>query len=319
MIIGTQNTEHRTQTYRLTFISTCTNTGGNHVNQKGSALIITILLITILTGLVVDFVYKVYIDSSSLSNWSNAQRASLIAKSGQAIAAELIREIKKEDYTDKREVEIPITQDFGAGTSLSIVIEDENSKFNINSIIFDNGEEDKNAVSSLKKLLEYLNINPSLALSIADWIDPDSEPRLYNSENIAKNDFLWSIDELKLIEGIDKNIFDKISPYMRVSVNSDKLININTAELPVLVSLHNDMTETLAKNIIDYRKTTPFERKGDVTNVSGLEGLGIDINARINVKPSIFRVTTKATVNEITRIVESIVDSSNKIQFWREG
>jgi general secretion pathway protein K len=106
---------------------------------------------------------------------------------------------------------------------------------------------------------------------------------------------------------------------MRVSVNSDKLININTAELPVLVSLHNDMTETLAKNVIDYRETTPFENYGDVTNVSGLGGLGIDFNSRITFRASNFRITTRATVNEITRIIESVIDSSAKIHFWREG
>lgn len=287
--------------------------------QKGSALIITLLLITILTGLVVDFVYEVYIDSSSLSNWGNAQRASLIAKSGQVLGGEFIREVIKENYTDQREVELPLIYDFGAGTILTITIEDENSRFNVNSLIYDNGTEDEGAISSLKKLFEYLNINPSLALSIADWIDPDSEPRLYNSENFAKNDFLCSINELKLIEGIDKNVFDKISPFMRVSTNIDKLININTAELPVLVSLHNDMTETLAKNIIDYRKITPFKNYGDVTNVSGLGGVGIDFNNKITFRASSFRITARATVNEITRIIESVTDSSVKIHFWREG
>jgi len=288
-------------------------------DQKGSALIITLLLITILTGLVVDFVYEVYIDSSTLSNWGNAQRASFIAKSGQALGAEFIREIKKENYTDKREVELPVTQDFGAGTSLTIIIEDENSRFNINSLIYDNGEENKDAISSLKKLLEYLNINPNLALSIADWIDPDSEPRLYNSENFAKNDFLWSIDELRLIEGIDKNIFEKISPYMRASVYSDNKVNINSAQIPVLISLHPDMTETLAKNIIDHRESYPFESTDKVQNVSGMESIGQSFIGKHTVKAYNFRITTRATVNEITRVVESVIDSSDKIRFWREG
>jgi general secretion pathway protein K len=286
-------------------------------NNDGSALIITLLLITILTGLVVDFVYKVYIDSSSLSNWGNAQRASLIAKSGQVLGAEFIRDIKDEKYTDKREVELPVEQDFGPGVILSIKIEDENSRFNVNSLIYDNGTENENAITSLKKLLEYLNINPSIALSIADWIDPDSEPRLYNSENLAKNDFLWAVDELRLIEGIDKNVFDKISPYMTVSGNS--IVNINTAELPVLVSLDNDMTEILAKNIIDHRKSYPFEDPGKVQNVSGMETIGQRLLGKITVKASSFRITTRATVNEITRIIESVIDSSAKIQFWREG
>jgi general secretion pathway protein K len=291
--------------------------GQSILNQKGSALIITLLLITILTGLVVDFVYEVYIDSSTLSNWGNAQRASFIAKSGQTISAELIEDIKKETYTDKREVEFPVEQNFGPNINLIIKIEDENSRFNVNSIIYANGMTNEEALSSLKKLLEYLNINPNLALSIADWIDPDSEPRLYNSENFAKNDFLWSVDELRLIEGMDKNTFDKISPYMTVFGNN--IVNINTAELPVLVSLHNDMTETLAKNIIDYRKSYPFENTNNVQNVSGMESIGPLLMGKITVKSTDFRITARATVNEITRIVESVIDSSDNIHFWREG
>lgn len=301
--------KHEIKTDLSKFIIQCSN-------QKGSALIITLLLITILTGLVVDFVYEVYIDSSALSNWGNAQRASLIAKSGQTLSAEFIRNIKDEKHTDIREVALPVPQVFGPEVSLTVIIKDENALFNINSIIWPNGVTNEAALSSLKKLLEYLNINPSLSMSIADWIDPDSEPRLFDSEHAAKNTFLWSVDELKLIKGIDQGIFDKISPYITVFGNN--LININTAELPVLVSLSTDMTENLAQQIIDYRKTTPFESIGAINNVSGLEGIGIDMS-KLDVKASSFRVKAIATVNEITRIVESVIDTSAKIHFWREG
>jgi general secretion pathway protein K len=286
-------------------------------NNAGSALIITLLLITILTGLVVDFVYEVYIDSSALSNWSNAQRAAFIARSGQTISGEFINTVKDETYTDIGELFLPVEQDLGPDITLSVKIEDENAKFNVNSIVYPNGLINEKALSSLKKLFEYLNINPSLALSIADWIDPDSEPRLLDSEDTAKNSFLWSINELKLVGGMEKDTFIKISPYVTVFGNS--LVNINTAELPVLVSLSDNMTELLAKNIIDHRESTPFESIATVSNVSGLEGIGIDMQSRITVKASSFRVTAIATVSEITRIVESILDSSRKVQFWREG
>ncbi|RJR22495.1 MAG: general secretion pathway protein GspK [Nitrospiraceae bacterium] len=324
MMPDMENTEHRSQiSDTLVLFSPPGEQGCSRENQKGSALIITLLLVTILTGLVVDFVYEVYIDSSSLSNWSNAQRASLIAKSGQAISAEFIRDIKDEKYTDKRQVELPVEQDFGPGTGLSIIIEDENSKFNINSIIYEqSGATDDEALASLKKLLEYLNINPNLALSIADWIDPDSEPRLYNSENYAKNDFLWSVDELRWVEGINKEIYDKISPYMTVYKNINILkpqININTAQMPVLMSLHPDMTETLAKNIIEHRESYPFENNPDILNVSGMNSIGTLIQGKITVKCTDFRTTSRATVNEITRVIESVTDSSSKIHFWREG
>ncbi len=289
-------------------------------NQKGSALIITLLLISILTALVVDFVYDVHIDSSSVSNWSNAQKASLISKSGQNMSTLYITEIKLSDYSDQQVVEMPSDYNFGPGTFLTIKIEDENSKFNINSIIEPNGNTNKEKLASLNKLFDFLDINPDLALLIADWIDPDSEPRLTNSEDNAKNAFLWSADELRLIEGIN-DIFDTIQPYITVHESRVSLVhqvNINTAEIPVLVSLHPDMTETLAQNIIDERINFPFESTAQVQNVPGMENIGPLLLGKISVKSSNFRITTRATVNEITRIIESVIDTSMNVHFWRE-
>ncbi len=291
-------------------------------NRKGSALIITVLLITILTGLVMDFVYDVYIDSSSLSNWGNAQKASLIAESGQTLAALFIEEVSENSFTDTREVNLPVDHNFGRDIQLTVVIEDENAKFNINSIILPNGVTDEEALAILKKLLEYLNINPDLSLFIADWIDPDSEPRLADSEYISKNAPLWSADELALIEGFDSNTFEKIRPYITVYKNINSLVsqvNINTAQLPVLLSLHRDMTESLAGQIIDYRETTPFESASAIVSVSGLETIGVDILNSITVQSSNFRVVSQATVDEIMRVTESVIDTSLKIHFWREG
>jgi len=285
-------------------------------SQRGSALIITVLIVTILVALVVEFAYEVYIDTSALSNWTNAQKASLIAKSGQTLSAKYLEEARKSLYTYEPEVELPVEKDFGANTRLIIRIEDENAKFNINRIIYQDGKVNEDVFPLLKKLFEYLSINPKLADAIADWIDSDGIPRegLTDSENNAKNALLQSIDELKLIPGIDKITFDKISPY--ITVYGNNLINVNTAKLPVLMTLHKDMTETLAKRIIDYRDTSPFEDKKHVQRVSGMESIGQVI--KIEVKSSNFRVTAKATVNEITRIIESVVDISGNIQLWRE-
>lgn len=287
------------------------------LNQKGSALIITLLIVTILVALTVEFAYDVYIDTSALSNWSNAQKASLIAKSGQTLSARYLTEIKNYSYTNIRAIELPVEKDFGPGAELMIRIEEENSKFNINSIIYPNGMTNEEALSSLKKLFKHLNINPDLPLIIADWIDPDNEPRLADSEDTVKNNFLWCVDELKSIGSVDKEIFNAISPFITVHGNGQ--VNINTAELPVLVSLSPDMTEDLAKRIIDYRESTPFDNKSHIVRVSGLEAIGIKILSRITVKGSSFKVVSLAKTNEIQRIIESVMDTSMKIKFWREG
>lgn len=283
---------------------------------NGSALIITLLLVAVLVALVTNFVYEVYMDSSALSNWSNAQRASYIARSGQNISAGYLKEISKESYTNKRSAVIPFDRPLGADTTLIVTVEDESAKFNLNSIIYPNGTTNEKALGSLKKLLEYLNINPDLSLVVADWIDPDSEPRLPDAENNAKNNFLWSAEELKFIKGFDDTAWNALKPY--VTVYGDSLININTAELPVLVSLHSDMTEEVARRIIDYRESTPFENKNFIVRVTGLEAMGMLFIDRITVKASYVRIVSRASVNDITRSIESVVSTSMKIQYWRE-
>ncbi|UCH79828.1 MAG: type II secretion system minor pseudopilin GspK [Nitrospiraceae bacterium] len=283
------------------------------VDNRGSALIITLLLITILVGLVVNFVYEVYMDSSAVSNWSNAQRASYIAKSGQNIAVSFIKQVKLYPPTNIREIALPVAIDFGPASSLAVMVEDENSKFNLNKLT------DDKSVDSLKKLFEYLKINPDLALLIADWRDPDSDPRTSESEDLAKNGEFWSIDELKLIKGIDNEVFAKISPYVTATSNwFGWKVNINTADLPVLFIMDDQMTITLAESIIDYRKDTPFETVEQVQNISGLEKIGINFIGKSDVRSENYRVTTRAVVNDVTRVIESIVDTSSRIYFWRE-
>lgn len=285
-------------------------------NRDGSALIITLLLVTILVALVTNFVYEVYIDSSALSNWSNAQRASYIARSGQNISAGYLGDIKKRSYTNERTAVLPVDRSLGEDTSLIVTVEDENAKFNVNSIIYPNGMMNDKALGSLKKLLEYLNINPDLSLFVADWIDPDSEPRLPDAENNAKNNFLWSPEEMRFIKGFDDTVWKAVKPY--ITVYGDSQININTAKLPVLISLNSDMTEELAQRIIEYRESTPFENKNYIVRVSGLEALGMLFIDRITVKAAYVRIVSRASVNNITRSIESVVNTSMKIQYWRE-
>lgn len=315
-----QSTEHRAQSPDYRKQKTEKSLGSLFFvlgSEKGSALVITLLIVTLLIGLAVEFAYEVYVDSASLSNWTNAQKASLIAKSGQALSYTYIKETVHLPFTYPGETDLRIEKDFGPDTVLTVKIEDENSKFNVNSIIYSIGQTNDAALSSLKKLLEYLNINPDVALSIADWIDPDSEPRLSKSEDHAKNSPLWSVDELKLIPGIDNKIYEAISPYLTV-YGSGK-ININTAKLAVIVSLNNDMTEALAKKIIAYRQSTPFDDPSYVQRVSGMEAIGPLLIGRIDVKSYNFRVISNATVSEIKRAVESVMDTSMNVQYWREN
>ena len=71
----------------------------------------------------------------------------------------------------------------------------------------------------------------------------------------------------------------------------DGRININTAEMPVLMSLNEDITEELAERIIEHRESTPFEQSNHIVKVSGFEAIGIKILNKITTKGHNFRIT----------------------------
>ncbi len=86
----------------------------------------------------------------------------------------------------------------------------------------------------------------------------------------------------------------------------------------MLVSLHKDMTEALAKRIVEYREDSPFEDLSQLESIVGMK-IRTQIIGKANTKSTDFRITSTATINEITRVIESIVDTSKTIHFWREG
>jgi general secretion pathway protein K len=282
-------------------------------------LVVTLLIVTLLISLVVEFAYEVYIDTAAISNWSNAQRASLIAKSGQTLSSTFLREINNLTYMYPGEFYLPVEKDFGPESNLFIKVADESGKFNINSLIYQNNFDNIDEFPILERLFEHLNIDPSLVKFIADWIDPDHESRLKNSEFNAKNSYILDIKELKLINGIDENIYETISPFITVhgDFGAMNVININTAQLPILIS-QLDISEIIAQRIIDYRDTTPFKTAADIQNVSGAEGIYTNRQGRFTVDSTLLRVRSTARVNEITRVIESVMDDSLNIKYWRE-
>jgi general secretion pathway protein K len=284
------------------------------------ALVITLLVVAILTAVVVEFAYGVYVSTNALHNWQTAQRLSLAAKSATRLGARLITEnTALYPYTYPGHMEIAQKIPFGEidGTML-LRIEDENSKFNLNSLIYQNRTLNTNAYDSFLRMLRALGLNKDIADRIADWIDPDTEPRLRDSENSVKNGYLDSIDELLLIPGIDRESYDKLLPY--ITIYGSGLININGAAVPVLMSLSDNMSMDNAEKVLRYRDATPFADVSDINKVQGFDKLGIPL-AYITVKGTAFHLLTTAQTGNIKRVIESVIDisgSSRVVRYWKE-
>ena len=90
-------------------------------------------------------------------------------------------------------------------------------------------------------------------------------------------------------------------------------ININTAELPVLVGMLPAGEEGLAQEILDYRQETSDDvyihdlKKPDwYKNVPGLGDISIDPKL-ITTASDVFRIESTATLNEIKMTITAVI------------
>src|SRR4030042_5259469 len=128
-------------------------------NQKGIALIVTLLALVLITAVVVEFSYGVYTGTSNLYNWRDSQRLSLMAKSGVNVSAKLISSMLNDsDFKYTEPVELPVENPFEDFNGvITVRIEDESSKFNINSIVHSNGDLNVPVYDSFRRLLDLLS------------------------------------------------------------------------------------------------------------------------------------------------------------------
>jgi general secretion pathway protein K len=289
-------------------------------NQKGIALVVTLLAVALLTAMVVEFSYGVYTGTNDLYNWRDAQRLSLMAKSGVNVSAKvLFNKDLTSQYTEP--VEMPVENPFEdfKGT-VTIRIENEDAKFNINAIVppIENIHEDdpESPYNCFKRLLKALSLDVKIADRVVDWIDTNSEARIGDSEVGAKNSPFNSVDELLLIHGISRKDYDTLLPYVTVSKERNNLIvNVNGAAAPVLESLSPAITEEVAKTVIDARRNKPFENT-EKFNEKAKTSLG---RQRITTEGTIFSIRSTAASGGVRRIIETVLDTSNNaIQYWKE-
>lgn len=287
-------------------------------STRGAALIITLLVVALLTTMVGEFAYGVYMDLSAFDNWQKSQRLSLAARSGVKVAAELTAiSLAAKQFTYPAVVLLPAGNPFeGSGETLTLKITDENSKFNLNTLVHPNGLMNEEAVEAFKRLLGHLELSEDIAYSLADWMDTDSEPLMGGSEDGAKNAPLESPDEMVLVPGVGRDIYDKLRPHVTVWGNG--LININGAGAPVLASLDSEIDKEMAERVIKYRELTPFERTTDIGKVAGFKSLGISLLGRTTVKSSAQEIVSMAELEGIRRTIRCVLDTDGKAAFWKE-
>ncbi len=294
-------------------------------SQRGMALVIVLMIMAIMTAMVVEFASATYTANASLYNWRNVQSLSLAARSGINLAIKMASDnYESYSYTYPGTVSVPVPnvlENFEG--NVIIKVEDENAKFNLNSLVLPNGTLNNAGYESFKRLLVQLELDEQIADKITDWIGRNRNTNFGNLEAGAKNAYMHSVDELWLIA--DTKACEKLVPLVTVygvGAVYANIININTASAPVLMALDDTMTSVLAERVVNYRSLEPFQKTSDIVKVAGFEGqLGQSLMGKIAVKASNLRITSEASQDRLKRIIECIVENNGggfTVRYWQE-
>ncbi len=304
--------------------------------ESGFALVITLIISALLVALVTEFIQEVYVEASLGKSYADAQQASLMADTGVSGGIKLVQTVLAgQEYSclqDRWASPIEMEDDRG---SLRVDISEENAKLNLNSLVFPNGTLNEPYYDMAMRLCKNLKLPAELLDTLADWMDTNDEPRPGGAESSfylsqpgayqAKNAALDTFDELRLIKGFDEKTIIALNPFVTVYGDATSAqfstININTAPPEILAVLDAGMDSTKVARILEYRKTTPLKSPAGVTGISGLETIGMRLQGKIGVKGTIFRIHSRARVNETTRIIEALVKidgNQSSVLYWRE-
>lgn len=307
-------------------------------DDKGVVLLITLMILVLIVTLVWE-VFRVGARAAQTGAFGrDSIRAGLVAEAGIAAARVALRlDADDNNYDTLDEIwsrPVP-TIDLGEGT-IQIVVEDEERKININRLVLKNGNApDDQRLAVFRRLLEILDIDPSLADAVVDWLDNDETPRVGGAESAfylsrkfphkSKNDLFDTVEELRLVRGVTQEVFEKIRPF--ITVYSSGKVNINTAPVQVLMALSagqgeadvGEITEALANEIVEYRKDAPFQKIEEIKNVSlFLSNLFKTVlRDLLDVRGTAFHVRSTGEFTGTTRVIDSVGIRSGKAIQWR--
>ena len=303
-------------------------------DNKGIALVITLLVLTLLIVLILEFNSGMRVEARAAANFRDDIKAFYLAKSGVTFAIAVLEDDDKTDQNfdalnENWAQKLPPIP-FGDGF-VTVEITDENSRINVNKMSTGFGSVNSDNMRALMgRFLKQFELEEDIANAIADWTDQDDIERMPGGAESnyyggledsydAKNKHFDSLQELRLVKGLEGETYNKLHKFL--TVHSDGWINVNTAGKEVIISLSDNLSAEIADEIIAFRAENPFQTKLDFkNNISISEDVYNEIGKFIDVKSNYFSITSSGSVNQSQKTIRAEIMRQNnktKIVYWR--
>jgi len=295
-------------------------------DNSGMALILTILIISLIVALTLQFNTSMRSDLHAVANLRDGINLGYIAKSGFNYALAVLLEDDTgvdslhDDWADPKILSENSAGLFDDGR-FEVRVSDHSGSIQINNLV------DGNNYNSMQKglLMRFLKSFgleeeevENIVNAIKDWIDEDDNPTGFvGAENnyyqglerpySCKDAPLEFLEELLLVKGITKELFSHISPYLSPHGDDGK-ININTADPRVLGVLSEEIDDEMVQDMLAYRDN----EDNDLVGVNWQLRVGTTIvpepQGLLTTSSTYFEITSKGFKEAMTKQITGMVE-----------
>ena len=318
-------------------------------DNSGVALILTIMIISLIVGLTLQFNSAMRSELHAAVNLRDGIWLGCVARSGFDYAQAVLYEDAlqerpydslQEPWADAKALSLVAASMFEEG-SIEVRIEDHSGRIQINRLVDQKGEYNERQKELVTRLL---SLGPfgleaeeagNIIDAIKDWIDADNEVTVFGAESAyykalerphpCRNGPLESLEELLFVRGITRDLFygtkrgPGISRYL--SVYGDGRININTADPLVLMTLSPLLDEKMVEEMAAYRD----DKKRDLSlptwykSVPGMSS-EVSIDNIITTSSRHFEIRAEGVKGAMRKRVSGLVERKEgtlKILSWK--
>ncbi|MBS0570728.1 MAG: type II secretion system minor pseudopilin GspK [Proteobacteria bacterium] len=226
-------------------------------SQRGVALLVALLVVALATVLIAGLLDRGELAAARTRNALRQEQAQAYARGLENYAAEVLVRAQSQSagYDANDSVwAIPLPPTPVPGGTIAAQMVDLNGRFNLNNL--DPAYDTQGTWrGKFVLLLTALKLDPAIAAHIANWMDANTpasaDDQFYLAQPVpyrrAGRAFAHA-SELRLVAGVDGDAYAALAPYV-TALPEGTPININTASVPVLMTLSPNVTREMAQAI----------------------------------------------------------------------
>lgn len=287
--------------------------------QRGVALITALLVVALATVAAVAMAARQQLDVRRTANLLDGDQAYAYALAVEGWGSMILMRDAEDNQIDKlddtwaqRLPPIPVP-----GGQLDGYILDLHARFNLNNLLNADGQPSEPDLAYFRRLLRALDLNENIVLAVLDWLDSDPDTRFpdgaeddfyLNTERPyrAANRPMQSISELRLVRGVDAEIWNILAPHV-CALPTRTTLNVNTAAAPLLQALVEEFSTRDAEQLVEVRGEAGYASVEEFLQQELFAGRELE-SAGLSVTSQYFLVRSEITIGTARARLFSVVE-----------